>query len=329
MDKSTGSPSLAHMAMLYGSRTKQELDAALVPFHKQRNEYRRRFKEDGIALTRDEAVEAYRLMAPLYAPDMTDEEAELQAVVHAITAPCFKTGRLVFREPAVEAIVEGFERMIAEGGTTLYLKWEGEAEARKASSWDRFVTYKALEHFVEVWSRFLACNALEHCAEVWLGCQSLGDWIFVEPPGIFDRAKIILAEVSVTRPRGRHNPMLTLQRNPYIAIMLLELEGCGLPVTARGGNSLAGALAKAIDVDERTIRDVWNECPLRESRLNGVLPAERRLPESLIRRERPDPTGKPPIAPGVRCAQCDKAGKVPVYRALKGGTGLCTDCKEW
>ena len=141
MDKSTGSPSLAHMAMLYGERIEQELDAALVPFRRLRNEYRRRFKEDGIALTQDEAVEAYKLVAPLYAPDMTDEEPSLQAVRHAITDPCLETGGFVFRGPAVKAILEGFERMIAEGSQTLHIRHPGETEAREVDSWSRLVYY--------------------------------------------------------------------------------------------------------------------------------------------------------------------------------------------
>ena len=329
MDKSIGSPSLAYMAMLYGPRTEQEIDAALVPFRKLRNEYRRRFKEDGIALTRNEAVEAYKLVVPLYAPDMTDEEATRQASMHAITFPCLQTGTFGFREPAVKAILEGFERMIAEGSQTLHIRRPGEAEAREVDPWSRFVAYKALEHYVEVWSRLLHCDALEHLVEVSSGRQSFGDWIFVEPPSAFYRAINILAAVTETRPRGRHNPRLTLRRNAYIVTMLLELEGCGLPVTSSGGNSLAGALAEALGERERTIRDVWSEFPLRESQLNDALPAELRLPESLIRRRRnPDPE-KPRIAPDVHCARCGKAGKVPVYRAREGGSRVCTDCEEW
>ena len=309
MDKSTVSPSLAHMAMLYGPRTEQKLDAALGPFLKLRDEYRRRFKEDDVALTHDEAFEAYKLVAPLYAPDMTPDEAAREAVMNAICFPC-KTGGYGFREPAVKAILEGFERMIAEGSQTLHVRHIDEAQAREVDPWTRFVLYIAVDWFVHV-----------------VGNNG------TPPPGEvrqdFERAQAILGAVSVTRPRGRHDPRLTLRRNTYIVTMLGELEACGLPVTARGGNSLAGALAKALGERERTIRDVWNESPSRESRLNNALPAELRLPESLIGHRRNADPEKPRIAPDVRCAQCGKTGKVPVYRTLEGGTGRCTDCMEW
>ena len=84
-------------------------------FFKSCDEHRRRFKEDGIALTRDEAVETYKLMAPAYPPLMDPEAAERQTVWNAII--CHETGR--FKPKAVMAIIEGFEREIAEGSSTL------------------------------------------------------------------------------------------------------------------------------------------------------------------------------------------------------------------
>ena len=312
MDKSTGSPSLEHMAILYGPRTEQALDAALGPFCKLRDEYRRRFKEDGIALTQDKAFKAYRLVAPLYAPDMTPDEAAREAAMNAICFPCFKTGGYGFREPAVKASLEGFERMIAEGSQTLHVRHIGEAQAREVDPWTRFVLYIAVDLFVLV-----------------VGSNG------TPPPGEvrqdFERAQAILGAVSVPRPRGRSDPRRTVRRNTYIVTMLVELEACGLPVTSSGGDSLAGTLAEALGERERTIRDVWNECPLRESRLNDALPAELRLPESVIRHRRNADPEKPRIAPDVRCANanCGKTGKVPVYRTREGGTGLCTDCLPW
>ena len=301
MDKSTGSPSLAHMAMLYGPRTEQELDDALVPFGKRRVEYRRRFEEDGIALTQDEAVEAYRLVAPLYAPDMTDEES-LQAARNAISGPCFKTGWFGFQEPAVKAFLEGFERMIAEGSQTLHIRHHGEAVAREVDSWTRFVGYEALGLFSAVLSAVPLTGELR---------------------SDFERAQAILAKRTVPRPRGRYDTRLTLRRDGYIVIMLAELGGCGLPVTSDGRESLAGALAGAIDVPERTIRRVWEAAPSRSSQFNGALPAELRIPESLIRRPREY------FAVGVPCVQCGKRGKVPKFRANGSGRRcLCTDCLE-
>ena len=313
MDKSTASPSLAHMAMLYGPRTEQELDAALVPFFRLRNEYRRRFKEDNIALTQVEAVEAYKLVAPLYAPHMTDDEATLQAVRHAITFPCFETDGFGFRGPAVEAILEGFERMIAEGSQTLHIRHHGEAEAREVDSWDRFVDYEALKYFVD---------------EV-LSDDRSRIRIIDEPPRALERAQAILAKRIVTRPRGREARQ-NLRRDNYIVTMLQELSGCGLDVTSLEGESLAGALAEAIDVPESIIAKVWENSPLRSSQLNDALPAELRIPESLIRRRRRDSAKKPPpvqFPPDVQCAKCGKAGKVPLQRlATFGNRARCVDC---
>ena len=196
MDKSTGSPLLAYMEMLYGERTEQELDAALVPFFRLRNEYRRRFEEDNIVLTQDEAVEAYKLVAPLYAPHMTDDEAALQAVRQAITFPCFETGGFGFRGPVVEAILEGFERMIAKGSQTLYMRHHGEAEAREVDSWSRFVAYKAIEHFVGLMdAEQRARDADPRAPRIRV--------VDGDRDSLLDRAQAILAKLTVTRPRGR------------------------------------------------------------------------------------------------------------------------------
>ena len=197
MHKSTDSASLAHMAApWFGERTPQELLAALVPFRGLCNEYRRRFEKDGIALTQDEAVEAYKLVAPLYAPDMTDkeEEAALQADMNAIACR-LESGEIVFRGPAVEEILEGFEGMIAKGSDALYI-----TEARgEEDSWSRFVAYKAIEHFVDV-----------------LSDDRSRIRIIDEPPRALERAQAILAKLTVTRPRGRYDARLTLRRNGYI-----------------------------------------------------------------------------------------------------------------
>ena len=324
MDKSTASPSLAHMAMLYGPRTKQELDAALDPFSMLRNEYRRRFKEDGIALTQDEAVEAYKLVAPLYPPDMTDEEAALQAVLNAISFPCFETGGFGFRGPAVKAIIEGFEREIAEGSdAALYIRHHGEAEARKEDSWSRFIDYEALEYFVGLMdAEQRARDADPRAPRIRV--------VDGDRDSLLDRAQAILAKLTVTRPRGRYDPRLTLRRDNYIVIMLHDLSGCGLEVTSLEGESLAGALAEVIDVPESTIAKVWENSPLRSSQLNDALPAELRIPESLIRRRRRDSAKKPPpvqFPPDVQCAKCGKAGKVPLQRlATFGNRARCVDC---
>ena len=321
MHKSTDSASLAHMvAPWFGERTPQEL-LALVPFRRFRNEYRRRFEEDGIALTQDEAVEAYKLVAPLYAPHMTDEEAARQAAMNAIACR-LESGEIVFRGPAVEAILEGFERMIAEGSQTLHIRHHGEAEAReKEDKWSRFVYYEALKYFV---------------ADCQTDVDVLSDdrsriRIVDEPPRALERAQAILAanKLTVTRPRGREATQ-NLRRDNYIVMMLQELSGCGLEVTSLEGESLAGALAEAIDVPESTIAKVWENSPLRSSQLNDALPAELRIPESLIRRRRRDSAKKPLdvlYAPDRKCAKCGKAGKVPLQRlATFGNRARCVDC---
>ena len=101
-------------------------------------------RKTAVALTQDEAVEAYKRVAPLYPPDMTDkeEEAALQADMNAIACR-LESGEIVFRGPAVEEILEGFEGMIAKGSDALYI-----TEARgEEDSWSRFVAYKAIRTF--------------------------------------------------------------------------------------------------------------------------------------------------------------------------------------
>ena len=277
-----------------------------------------RIRED--AESRGETVEAWLLAEAraIFEPEPDAETAALQAARHAITFPCFDTGGFGFRGPVVKAILEGFERAITEDSQTLHIQYHGEVQPRAVDAWARFVAYKALEHFVEV-------------------LEVLSDYrsrirIIDEPPRAFERAKSILAKLTVTRARGRHNPMPTLRRNGYINTMLLELEGCGLPVTSGAGGSLAGALAEVLGERERTIRKVWAENPARESQFNDAMPAGHRLPENVIRRPReggPRDPEKPPIAPNVPCAQRGETGKVPVYRTREGGTCLCTDYLVW
>ena len=304
MDKSTGSPLLARMSLLHG-----ELPDALASFRKLRDEYRRRFEEDGIALTQDEAVEAYKLVAPLYPPDMPLDEAARQAAMNAI-AFRLESGGFVFRGPAVKAIIEGFEREIAEGSDALYIRHHGEAEAREEDSWSRFIDYEALEFFSAVLS---ACRITEG-----------------EMGSDFVRAQAILAKLTVNRPRGRHDPRLTLWRDNYIVIMLRELEGCGLTVTSRRGDSLAGALADVLGMKKRAIRKVWGDSELRiilAEHIGFIRHSRKEAPFNPAL-EPVDPA-LPNIIPDVQCAKCGKAGKVPMYRTIEGGSGLCTDCREW
>ena len=298
MDKFSGAPSLAHMQLLYGPQvTEQELNAALAPFYKLRDEYRQRFQEHGVAISHSEAVEAYRLVAPLLTePD--PQYAERRAVMNAITYPCFETGGFGIRGEAVRSIVGGFEREIAEGSTTLYLPHDGEAEAREVGAWDRYIAYRALAHFVDVLSSH------EHAGFSIVG--ELRDW--------FDRAHTILATRTDNRPPGRYDARLNAHRDQLILTSLDALRGCGLDVTARNGNpSLTCAMVSAFNMPSRTIRDVWTKAP------------------ETVRGDKPSrsTSDDPLFAPRVPCAQCGRAGKVPVYRTREGGTRMCTDCLEW
>ena len=121
-----------------------------------------------------------------------------------------------------------------------------------------------------------------------------------------------------------------LANTNYIVKMLQELSGCGLDVTSLEGESLAGALAEAIDVPESTIAKVWENSPLRSSQLNDALPAELRMAESRRPRRPRNSEKKPPdvpYAPDRKCAKCGKAGKVPLQRlAAFGNRARCVDC---
>ena len=238
-----------------------------------------------------------RLVAPLLSkPD--PEYAEQRAVMNAITFPCRETGGFGIRGEAVRSIVEGFERGIAENSCTLYLKHDGEAEARGVPAWDRFITYRTLAHFVGVLSSH------EHAGRSIVG--ELRDW--------FDRAQAILAARTVNRPRGRYDARLNAHRDQFVFLFLDALQDCGLPVTARDGKpSLACAMSSAFNMPERTIRDVWTEAP---EAVRGGKPSRGTSDDPLF-------------APRVPCAQCGHAGKVPVYRTRESGTRLCTDCLEW
>ena len=246
MNKFRGVPSLAHMAQLYGSRTEQELDGALGPFNSQRDEYRRRYESDSVALSFNEAVEAFTLVAPLFEKSDSDSD-EMRAVINAISFPCSDTGGFGFRMKAVEAIIEGFEREIAEGVNDLHLQHDGEKGVRQVSAWDRFVVYRALEHFVAIVSRY----------------ESAGNPLEGEERRYFERARGILGMLTVNRPRGRFDPRRSIVRNTTVFIFLHELANCGLPVTSAKGDSLAGAMAVATGIPLPIICDVWRDAELR------------------------------------------------------------------
>ena len=265
MDKFIGAPSLTHMRILYGPQvTEQGLNAALPPFYNLRGEYRRRFQEHGVAISHSEAVEAFGLVAPLLTkPD--PKFVELRAVMNAITYPCAESGGFGFRMPAVRAILEGFEREIAENSRVLYLKHDGETEAREVSAWGRFVAYRALEFFVAAireCAGVLAVSSSPWIASVQLCDREIAKRLTDEDRSDFERATAILDARTVNRPRGRFDARLNAVRDSFIVAFLHELEGCGLPVTSGAGDSLAGAMAEALDMGTATIHDVWRDAEL-------------------------------------------------------------------
>ena len=267
--------------------------------------YRERFDLDGTALTREEAAALYRLVAPLCDPAPDPDKAERSAAVRRFSCFSPHIGRTYFNVEHISGLLVAFE-------------------AEHAGEWAPNPIFG--DPLGEPWERYFALRFLQL-----LVSEDLISFPDATIRELIARAVPILErERPVTRPRGRHNPAVNDGRDLFIRAALEALEGCGLPVTTRGGDSLAGVLAEALKVSERTIKTVWERWPLREHDVNDEMPAEFRMPESLTRRprERSEPE-KPPIALDVRCARCGKAGKVPVYRTREGGTGQCTDCLPW
>ena len=295
-------------------------------FLSQAAAYRERFEHDGTALTRDEAATLYRL-APRWDPD--PDEAERSAAVLRFSKVSPNTGRTYFNVERISGLLVAFDaEHVGEPSNTgrPCLDPEKISDMLTAFEAEHAGEPPIIEILAEPWERYLALRFLQRIIN-----EDLISYPNAAIRELIARAVPILArERPVTRPRGRHNPVLNDRRDLLIRSCIEALEGCGLPVTTRGGDSLAGALAEAlpVPVSERTIRKVWEGWQLRKPCVNDGAPAEFRMRESLIRRERSDPE-KPPIAPGVRCARCDKPGQVPVYRAREGGTGLCTDCEGW
>ena len=268
-------PSLAHMAMLYGIRTERELDRALAPFFERCAQYRRRYEQDRNALSHDEAVEAYKLVAPLCMANPDREYAERRAVMSAITFPCMQTGGFGFREPAVTAILDGFEREMDSREPGLYLLHIGENEPRRVKAWDRYVAFLALRHFVDV---------LDHDGRTLTGVVREA----------YERAQAILDTVTVKRPRGRFDERDTAARDSFIVVYLDAMRGCGLSVTTGLGPAMSEALESVgVEVSARVVRKVWEETP------------------ALFR---PDKRTREFFALDVACVRCQKL-KVPTWRA--------------
>ena len=269
------------------SSAEVELIETLVLSRHWSEEHRRRYEEDGHAMTHGEAVEVFRRIGAkhvdpysVWFPDLSKDPVLLSSV-NMICAP--DRGGVYFRELAVRAIIEGFERSIAENSNVLYILYDGEAEAREVGSWERFLAYEALRFFMENVPGEDRNSTVRDC---------------------FDRAEAILARVTVNRPQGRHDPTSTAARNERIYTLLHLFQGCGLPVTSLAGQSLAGAMSEATGIPERTIASVWEEAP---SLLRGDKRSRKRFAD-------------------VPCARCGCL-KVPVWRACRGDYNpLCDQC---
>ena len=140
-----------------------------------------------------------------------------------------------------------------------------------------------------------------------------------------DRAVYLPAGAGAAGMSGRYNAALREGRNLFIVMYLAEFAECGLPVTAQNGRqSLARAMAEALNMHERVIREGLEVEPTRSRQFNELLRAALRWPECMIKRPRADPA----IALGVRYAQCGRAGKVPKHQVHVSRSRLCTDCCE-
>ena len=125
-------------------------DFAVGSFRWRCDEYRRRIQAGGADLSCNEAIDAYRLMTPCFAPEPDQDLAKKHAGMNAIIGMCMEPaiGGFCFREPAIQSIIEGFEKEIDDGIETLYLRHDAEKEAREVSRWERHIAYCSLRFFV-------------------------------------------------------------------------------------------------------------------------------------------------------------------------------------
>ena len=122
MDDSTEAPTLAHIALQPSLQdTEQAIDGlmALIAFQYRCEELRRRFDEDRTPIRYDDAVDAYRFLARLLAIELGPEQEDPERVDSMGALVSFQDDAYWIQEPVVKAIVEGFEREIAEDSATL------------------------------------------------------------------------------------------------------------------------------------------------------------------------------------------------------------------
>ena len=176
---------------------------ALIAFRSRCEELRRRFDEDRTPIRYDDAVDAYGFLARLLAIELSPEQEDPERVDSMGAPVSFQDGARWIQEPVVRAIIEGFEREIAEDSATLCIVHDGEAEARKVKPWDRFRAYQQLACFVET------ISPLEN--------QLTG-----EARRVFERARSVLDQRTVDRPPGGPDPRLNVKQARQYARRIRE-----------------------------------------------------------------------------------------------------------
>ena len=183
--------------------------------------YRERFENDGITLSHDEAVEAYRLVSSLISASQ-----EPTVYSRMMVSRLLDTGGLALDPYVVERLLH---------------EHEDDACFERKEAWDRYITHEALVRSVEYMDRKERTEALDP------------DWRWLR-----DQCRDVLERRPVTRPRGgRLDPRIRELRDALVTTYLQLLDGCGLTVTSRNGVSLAEAMAEATGIFEDTIEKVW------------------------------------------------------------------------
>ena len=201
--------------------------------------YRRRFEQDDIALTYREAVEAYRLVVPEIRL-VSDPERAARLYGRMMIVRILPDGDVAIDPCAIEALLH---------------EHTDEACFNGKEQWDRSITHDALVYFVEYMDR--AGATATELGSAWCGLLS--------------RCRDALARRPVKRPRGRIDPRSNELLDALVAGYLQSLQGCGLDITRRDGESLVGAMAEVAGVSaaktwERVGTGVGPVPPLRDGK---------------------------------------------------------------
>ena len=183
-------------------------------------------------------------IAPLVKID--EAENEMSKWRAAMTAVAFfdDDGLMGVDLEAVAAILEGFEREIAEGSKGLHLLYRGELASQKVSELERRIAYDGLEFFV----------ALGELAGI--------DHEYVE------RAKTIISRLGPIAAEGNpdKDPRRYVLRNAIIAAILDALKDSGV-----SPSNYIGQMAKAWGLSESKIRRAWENAVNRRGKKSRVM----------------------------------------------------------